>query len=188
MSDNWSELKNGNKDALVGIHKEYYHELFNYGFRICKREELTRDCIQDLFVNIWSNKAKYSKIKNPKPYVFRVLRNSIIDVLKKRPEHSQLSTTELLDPMLSHHDFVISEELSEEMKSKLKLALEVLTPREKEVVFLKFYNGLTYEEISIVTSIKYQSVRNLSSVAIKKLRKNMIPMVLLISHMQGFDM
>lgn len=187
LDTHWEELKNGNKQALVKIYKEYYEELFNYGFRICRREELTRDCIQDLFIKIWLKRSKFSKIENPKPYVFRILRNTILDGLKKRPEHSELSDLELIDPMLSKQDFIISHELSDDMKVKLNQALETLTKRQKEIIFLKFYNGLTYEEISIVTSIKYQSVRNLSSSALIKLKKNMIPVILLVSHMSVFD-
>lgn len=188
MDSNWEELKAGNKQALVKIYKEYYEELFNYGFRICKREELTRDCIQDLFIKIWLKRSKFSNIENPKPYVFRILRNTILDGLRKRPEHSELSTMELIDPMLSKQDFIISNELTSGMRAKLNLALDTLTKRQKEIIFLKFYNGLTYEEISIVTSIKYQSVRNLSSSALIKLKKNMIPIALLVSHILVFDM
>jgi RNA polymerase sigma factor (sigma-70 family) len=187
-SNIWATLKDGKKSTLVKIYKEYYDELFNYGLRICRREELTRDCIQELFIIIWLDKLKFSKIENPKPYVFRILRNTILDGLKKIPKYAELSNTELIDPMLSKQDFIISHELSDEMKAKLDQALETLTTRQKEIIFLKFYNGLNYEEISIVTSIKYQSVRNLCSTALKKLKKNMIPAALLIQYMQMIDL
>ena len=54
------------------------------------------------------------------------------------------------------------------------MAIEQLSNRQKEIIYLKFYNGLSYEEISAVTQLKYQSVRNLFSVALKELRKKIL--------------
>ena len=77
-SDIWNELGNGDKLALVRIYKEYYNELFNYGFRISGSEEITRDSIQELFIIIWMDKTKYTNIKNPKPYIFRIFRHVLL--------------------------------------------------------------------------------------------------------------
>ena len=169
-SDVWNELSNGDKLALVRIYKEYYNELFNYGFRISGSEDLTRDCIQELFIKIWLNKEKYSKIKNPKPYIFKILRNTIVDSLKNKEDCAGLCDIELIDPFLSEQDFAINTDRPSDVKKKLLKAIDKLTKRQKEIIFLKFYSGLSYEEISEITSIKNQSIRNITSNALKKLR------------------
>ena len=169
-SDIWNELGNGDKLALVRIYKEYYNELFNYGFRISGSEEITRDSIQELFIIIWMDKTKYTNIKNPKPYIFRIFRNTIIDSLKIKECCTDLNDMELIDPFLSEHDFTINTEISTEAKKKLAKAIEQLTKRQREIIFLKFYSGLSYDEISQITSIKNQSIRNIMTKALKKLR------------------
>ena len=169
-SDIWHELSNGDKLALVRIYKEYYDELFNYGFRISGSEHHTRDCIQELFIKIWLKKEKYSNIKNPKPYIFRIFRNTIIDSLKIKDCCADLNDMEMIEPFLSEQDFAINTVISSDIKKKLAKAIDKLTKRQKEIIFLKFYSGLNYEEISKVTSIKNQSIRNITSNALKKLR------------------
>jgi RNA polymerase sigma factor (sigma-70 family) len=166
----WHNLGDGDKLALVKIYKEYYDELFNYGFRICISEDLTRDCIQELFIKIWMDRSKYSKIKNPKPYIFRVLRNTIVDHLKRKEDCADLDDIEFIDPFLSEQDFAINIETSSDIKKKLSKAIDKLTKRQKEIIFLKFYSGLNYKEISQITSIQQQSIRNIMTKALKKLR------------------
>ena len=166
----WNNLGDGDKLALVKIYNEYYDELFNYGFRICSSEDLTRDCIQELFIKIWTGRSKYSKIKNPKPYIFRILRNTIVDSLKRKEDCTDLNDLELIDPFISEQDFTIPTEISSEVKKKLTKAIDNLTNRQKEIIFLKFYSGLDYKEISKITSIQQQSIRNIMTKALKKLR------------------
>jgi len=50
-------------------------------------------------------------------------------------------------------------------------ALNKLPPRQKEIIYLKIYKGLNYEEISEVMSINYQVVRNLLCQALKTFKK-----------------
>ena len=168
--NNWKELSSGDKLALMKIYKEYYNELFNYGIRICRSEEITRDCIQELFIKIWMDRSKYTKIKNPKPYIFRILRNTIVDILKSKEHCADLDDIELIDPFLSEEDFTFNTIGSSNIKKKLAKAIDKLTTRQREIILLKFYNGLSYDEISEITSIKNQSIRNIASNALKKLR------------------
>ncbi len=168
----WVELKKGKKSALLEIYKLSYADLYNYGMRISHNEELTRDCIHDLFAKLWSGTSSINTAKEPKPYMFRMLRWMIIDALKHYSPFVEQSDTELYDPILSGEDIMISHEVSEEKQARLKVALESLTNRQKEIVYLRFYGGLSYQEIAEVTAIKYQSVRNIFSKALKELRKS----------------
>ncbi|MFY0654223.1 MAG: sigma-70 family RNA polymerase sigma factor [Cyclobacteriaceae bacterium] len=173
MRDNfWSRLKKGDKSALIEIYKLTYADLYNYGMRISHNEELTRDCIHDLFAKIWTGKSTIQEARDPKPYMFRMLRWMIIDALKHYSPFVEVNDTELYDPIISKEDLIIEREVSDEKSEKLKSAIENLTNRQKEIVFLRFYSGLDYEEISRVTAIKYQSVRNIFSKALKELRKS----------------
>ncbi|MEQ8362845.1 MAG: sigma-70 family RNA polymerase sigma factor [Cyclobacteriaceae bacterium] len=176
MENPWQSLKNDKEAALLQLYKNYYQELFNYGVRIARNEELTRDSIHDLFVHLWS-KDSFEGISNPKPYLLKSLRYIIIDGLK---EDSLMSGhIELPDVALSTEDIQINSEINEASSLKIKSALTKLTNRQKEVVYLRFYNGLDYAEIAEITGISNQSVRNLFSKAIRELRNQMLPIVVL---------
>ncbi len=169
--DPWIELKNGSKSGLIKIYRKFYSELYNYGFRICRDEEVTRDCIQDLFVKLWAGATKILDAKEPKPYMFKVLRFMIIDAINENKKTINKSELYLSDLTFSCEDVMIAKEISVENSILLKKAIGNLSNRQKEVIYLRFYSGLSYEEIAQITSIKYQSIRNLFSSALKELRK-----------------
>src|SRR5690625_7520840 len=55
-------------------------------------------------------------------------------------------------------------------KQDLRDALDLLPERQKEVLFLKYYNGMSYDEIEEILAINYQSIRNHIYRALQKLR------------------
>ncbi len=171
MNNPWTDLKNDKKSALIEIYQLYYGELYNYGMRISQDEELTRDCIHDLFIELWSSRFKITHIQEPKPYIFKMFRFITIDTLKKRNPFINPNDSALPGPVLSEEDVLIDEELSQERSNQLKLAIKQLSKRQKEIIYLRFYSGLSYNEISKITALKYQSIRNHFSNAIKELRK-----------------
>ena len=83
---------------------------------------------------------------------------------------------------LAIEDLLINQELTEERSIKLKAAFENLSGRQKEVLYLRFYKGLDYEQISEVVGIRYQSLRNLISGGLKKLRAELIIFILIVLH------
>ena len=156
---------------MIEIYQLYYGELYNYGIRISRNDDLTRDCIHDLFVQLWSARSRIAQTREPKPYIFKMLRFMIIDALKQQNMAVYKTDHDLYDPVLSGEDIIIGKEISTERSNHLKKAIQQLTNRQKEIIYLRFYSGLSYEEISEVTALKYQSIRNLFSNALKELRK-----------------
>jgi len=170
-------LKENKEQALLEIYKLYFNDLYNYGLRVARNEEIVRDSIHDLFVQLWSRDT-YPHVLNPKPYLLKALRYTIIDALKKSKRDPASMEIEGID--LSQEDIMVNKEISEETSAKIKAAITGLSARQKEVIYLRFYGGLNYNEIAEVIGINNQSVRNLFSSSLKELRKQMIP-VLLIS-------
>jgi RNA polymerase sigma-70 factor (ECF subfamily) len=73
--------------------------------------------------------------------------------------------------VFSYEKNLIGEESFIEQQNALFKELNTLSPRQKEIVYLKFYNELSYQEIAEVTSLNYQSVRNYMHQALMALRK-----------------
>src|SRR5690625_6672265 len=72
---------------------------------------------------------------------------------------------------------MVYKDVNSENRLILQQALNQLTPRQKEVIYLRFYHGLTNPEISGVMDINDQCVRNLLSGAIKRLRQRAVKMM-----------
>jgi RNA polymerase sigma-70 factor (ECF subfamily) len=78
---------------------------------------------------------------------------------------------------VSHDNFMIEKQEDQQKKQRIIDALKTLTNRQREIIYLKIYQELSYEEISDIMSINYQVARNLMSQAIKALKKSLVMLV-----------
>jgi RNA polymerase sigma factor (sigma-70 family) len=71
-----------------------------------------------------------------------------------------------------HH--VIYDQDNKDKQKKLNNAISKLSSRQKEIIFMQYYEGLTIEEIQQITELKYQSIKNLTYRAMLVLRDSMV--------------
>ena len=181
----WAEFKKGDSDAFYKIYDLNYPSLYNYGMRISGNEELTRDSIHDLFLELWESKSRINIGFGIKPYLIKFLRNIIVDKLNDRKklvttQDNYYFESDRMEFLLSQEDIIINNDNIASNHKLLSNAINSLTNRQKEIIFLRFYNNLNYKEIANITNIKYQSVRNLISEALHKLRDLLVMLIVLI--------
>lgn len=185
----WQQLKEGQKEALQRIYEVHITDLLRYGKKFSIDTSLVEDCIHDLFVELWKNRLGLGKTDAIKRYLFVALRRKIIRQLDKRKRH-------LVDEEPQEYQFqadmsidykLIEIEESTERGQQLKAALENLSDRQKEVIYLKYFADMDYLDISEVMDINYQSVRNLVFNALKALKKYLGFIVLVDFFLQFFS-
>ena len=179
--NNWSRLRAGEKSALKDIYDEESGYLFNYGRKIFQDTVIVEDAIHDLFVDIWNKRETLGETDNIRRYLAASLRRRIVNDLKKGSRSTAVDSFDGIkfEPELAIDSMIINQELSDEKAAKLKKAFAVLSDRQKEILYLKFYEGYDYEQISEILGIQYQSLRNTISKSIKKLRTEMLMVLLL---------
>lgn len=169
----WSEFKKGDKQAFAIIYSRHFFKLYDYGVKISGNQELVKDCIQELFISIWKNRNNLAYTDSIKNYLFTSLRRKLFDQLKK---HRLLNTQKKGDTFAftlpREHDLIL-EELSSERKRKLLDGLNRLSKRQKEAIFLRYYEGFTCDEIARIMSLRPGSTYVLLSKAISQLKKQM---------------
>lgn len=158
------------------LYKSQYQALFCYGFSITADRELTKDCIQELFLEIWNTRSSLTKeVKNVRSYLFTWLRRKISHEFV-RLEKEKLSDDlpeELIYAQASYEELLIAFQQSEEKKEELRLALKKLTKKQLEIIQLKFFDNLSYAAIAAQTSLTPRTVYNLVYQAIRHLRLTM---------------
>lgn len=168
----WDKFRNGDDDAFKKLYQTFSESLYQYGLKFYPDEELVKDCIQDLFIKIFQNRKSLSTTDNPRLYLFRALRNLMIDHLKtnkllyKPEDELPFNTQYIVYPEEGESDDEI------ERSEKLKQVIENLHHRQKEAIYLRFQKEMSYDEISDTMGINYQSVRNLIYRALEKLRSD----------------
>lgn len=160
---------------------EQYDALYNYGMKLANDEELVRDSIQELFQKLWERRASLEAVEVIKPYLFKVLRNRISDNLKmagRRSARQQTYHEEEFEVVYSPEDFLVAEQFSSDQNARLLAVLNQLPRRQREVLYLKYFDELSYEKISEVMGLTAQSVRNLVYRAISALKELLLLLAL----------
>lgn len=170
----WKRLLKDDREALSEMFQKYYRPLLNYGLKLISQEELVKDSIQELFYSIWERRGNLSEIEYVRSYLYISFRRTIyrqIEIKQKRDKRDQSYSEEFFGDVVNKEKLLIMKEFKQEQKKELKKAVETLSSREKEVIFLKFYSGLSNAEIAQVLGINRQSVYNYIYRAIQALKK-----------------
>lgn len=165
----WIAFRNGSQKDFSTIYYRYFNILLTKGLQICYDKELVKDCIHDLFVEMWKRKKNLSIPDSVKAYLLSSIQRKVLHQVKKaRTLQNEIHGT-LKEVVPCKEAQLIEEQGKVEQQYTVQKALNVLTRRQKEVIQLKFYNNLSYEEIGSRMSIKIDSIYNLVSKAINNL-------------------
>lgn len=170
----WAEFRNSNRKALDYIFEKHVRLLYIYGGKICKDQGLVEDCIQDLFTELWNKRKVLGDTDNIKFYLFKSLRRKIVRRLSADQRFlgdqlkDQVAVKEVEFPIEFN---IIQEQISNEREVMMKKALASLSERQREAIYLKFYEKLAYQQIAGVMDIDLKSAYNIVSKAIDTLRK-----------------
>jgi RNA polymerase sigma factor (sigma-70 family) len=150
-------------------------------------EQTAMDAIHDLFYKLCTRDTSIDNYENLRFYLFRSLRNRLIDLRRSRREFMSLEVNEqsdVADPPfhleVTVEDIMILEEEKEAIRKKVEYMLEGLTHRQREIIYLRYIHEYSYEEIAEIMQISVESCRNLLSRTITRLKDSHLPLWLLI--------
>jgi RNA polymerase sigma-70 factor (ECF subfamily) len=173
----WRSFKAGDQRAFAEMYQRYVRVLYHYGFRVTPNAALIEDSIQDLFIELWRMRENLSDTTSIKYYLFRSLRRRISRKLNSDPllnEPAELD--DLLDALRtpSFETHLVQQQAHDESIQNVQTGLHRLTRRQREAVQLRYYDNLSYQEMSARMSLNYQSVCNLIHEALSTLRRHVV--------------
>ena len=143
-------------------------DINRYATSILYDPDTARDVVQDVFLRLW--KEPRDKVESHvRLWLFHVCRNRALEIRRKGKRMKKLEDTDL-EQTLSDN---LGPEHVAERKDSLEQILEMtqsLPENQREVVRLKFQNGMSYREIADVTEFTVSNVGFLLHTAIKTLR------------------
>lgn len=172
-SETWKQLQNGNQQALLALYDRHYIGLLHYGIRLTGNRELTRDCITQILLRLWDNRQKLPAVENVRSYLLTCLRRELIGELKgetARTNHNIIVQRSLSEAELPYEEYLIQAQTNKVLREKLAKAFEKLTEREKELLRLRFFEDLDYDEIAAQCSITKRTAYNIIHTAVKTLK------------------
>ncbi len=176
-TQHWEKLKSGEIHGLQALYNLHIQSLYAYGMNLCHDPDVVKDCIHELFLAIWNNHSHLSVPKSGKAYLLVSLRRRIFDPGPKSNLNTDNIEDSNLDRVLStpdHETDWIQADDEKDRQDKLTKAMSRISDRQREIIHMKYYQQMEYEEIARIMNLNYQSARNLVTRALMALRREMV--------------
>lgn len=178
----WNQIRKGESKAYNELYELYADNMFSYGIKISGDKILVNEAIQDVFINLYNQRKNICTPDSIKVYLLMALRNNIFMLYNRYAKASGMWSEDDFAEIGANYNFkletdpesIMVKTESDHVTSKtIQDALNELPERQKEAIYLKYYNNLTGEEIAEVMHINHQTVRSTLMYGLKKLREKL---------------
>jgi len=157
------------QNKLAGLFEEHYDRIARYIYlRIGDRTE-AEDLASDVFLRALESLKKYQDRGIPmQAWLYRIAHNLVVDHLRKVTKYkfSPIEEVEVRDEA----DPVSTAEINIEI-DRVKTAMHGLTEAQREVLQLRFFSGLTSQEVGQILNKRDGAIREIQRAALIKLRQ-----------------
>lgn len=160
----WERLVRGDQIGLEYLYKTYYRTLLAYARKLTGEEETALNCLQDMFFHLWENRERLGPVQAVKSYLIVSLRRQVFQHFRATKMHGETAFifySEQSDIHFSAEDILIQNRSLGLKETYVAQLLNNLPARQREVVYLRYFEDMPLEEIAEALSVKYQSVANL---------------------------
>ena len=170
----WMRFKEGDLNAFQEIYDGFLPNLHAYGAKLAPGFELLDDCIQELFLELYTHRKNLKIPENLEFYLLRSIRRIVFHKIKKENRfinlEENLTKSFAFELELENYQ---NDDFRQEKIEVVKSALGELTTNQREILFLKFYNNLSYFEIGEILGVKPDSAKKQVYRIVERLRMDL---------------
>lgn len=157
---------------FTDLYDKTIDSLFAFGTKFTSDREMIKDCIQDVFVKLYTKRVELGSINNVESYIYVSLRNRINDEFRRNAHVCDKDIDDNDMKALGENESYDLERNEEEMKKTdtLNEYVSSLSPRQQQIIKLYYIEQKKYDDICKIMGINYQSVRNLMHRSLSRLR------------------
>lgn len=177
----FTALKEGHESAFEMLFKTYYQSLCKYAYSFLNDKDEAEEVVQAAFITVWDKRKAIEIQTSIKSYLYRMVRNSCLNVIKHKKVKKQHAAYEMAGGEPSHES-VSQSIISSELEQKIYEALKALPEQCRLVFQLSRFEELKYSEIANQMNISVKTVENQMGKALKIMRaqlKDYLPLFLI---------
>jgi RNA polymerase sigma-70 factor (ECF subfamily) len=169
----FQQIRNGQYEAMELFFNRYYNPLCRFGLSYESNSCLVEEKVADIFIQLWNNRNILDKIKNPKSYIYVVVKNSLKTVRKSEQFHQQIDESKTNNTMFSpsREQEIIENEQKEINTHLIREILDIIPKKSRQAFELSRIDGLKYKEISVILNVTPKTVENHIAIALKYISK-----------------
>jgi len=167
----------------------YYKRLYNYGRKFTDDLIALEDALQEALLAIWTGRQRLPQVDKPHTYLLSTFRYILFKKLRRDHKVVRLSSVEAAetgDPEFGIDQLLIRRDIESALRHRLQQALQTLTSRQREAIFLRFYEGLSYEEVAAIMGISVKATYKLMSRSLLQLKETLsLPVLTILLLLRG---
>ncbi|MBD1209622.1 MAG: RNA polymerase sigma factor [Ignavibacteria bacterium] len=186
----WQRFRtNCDPEAFKMLYNRYFKTLFRYGYYLTSHNDAVLDAVQNLFVYIYQHYATLGEVSSVKAYLLTSLRRTLARTIQH--ERKYIADEDLTDSNQGDHSDVAAEgfffqcspsveelwienDTADERRSFILRHVNSLPKRQREVIYLHFYEQLSHEQISKLMEVKIETVYIVLHRALKSLHSSLV--------------
>ncbi len=169
----WEKFIRGEVNSLLELYNQHYIGLVNYGRTIINDRDFVTDCFMDMLLVFWNKRSALPPVENVRSYLMTSFRRELLHKIesgKRREQKHRDSERLYYDNQSSYEDHLVQLQSDSSLKAKISTALTKLTARQAELIRLKFFEDLDYDEIARICNISKRTAYNIIYDALKILK------------------
>lgn len=169
------EFQRGDEFAFISIYNRYKTPVYAFCVKMLGDREQARDVMQETFLRVYENRDRLSNTGSFKSWIFTIARNQCLNQIRKARWQVPLENER--EPAAARQDTPISRLEKSERVALVARYLNELKPEYREVIVLREYQNMSYEEIAAVTRSTLSAVKSRLFKARRKLAAFIEPLL-----------
>ena len=165
-------LQAGDINAFEMLFRTYYQPLCNYAYTFVQDRDEAEEIVQATFLSVWEKRDKLDIHTGVRPYLYAMVRNAALNILKHEKIKQQHVALELAVADRSVES-VTRTVMASELETRIHKALEKLPEQCRLVFKLSRFEELKYAEIADQLNISIKTVENQMGKALKIMREQL---------------
>lgn len=167
----------GANEAFDMLLQRYKNKLYSYIFYVVKNADMTEDIFQETFVKaiMTIKQGKYTENGKFSAWITRIAHNLIVDQFRVEKNENTVSNDEtevdLFDQYSMADDSIESQLVEEQNLTDVKRLMKLLPDNQREVVYMRFYQDLSFKEIAEMTGVSINTALGRMRYALMNMRK-----------------
>lgn len=162
-----ARFKRGEEGAFEAIYERHKAGLFGFALSMCADAAAAQDLVQEVWLKFIQRAVDLAPDTRLGPYLFTAVRNAAIDAARRRKSERAALQRRHQPVLVAGRD----ESVAQEEVDRLNAALGELPEDQREVVLLRLYTKMTFDEMAQVVGAPAKTVMSRYRLALEKLNK-----------------
>lgn len=169
----WDGIRESHVNSLEALYLQYNDELYSYGRKFTSDMHLVEDAVQETFISLWKYRQSLQVKSGYSFYLLKSFRNHLFRLLKSRANTTYTDEQPEFHFEIGVDTHLIAGEEQAILQKKVKEALIQLTSKQREIIYLRFFENLSFEEIADLMNMQIRGTYKLTARALAALKELM---------------